>query len=342
MQPGLSNYELYKIGMNILITGVHGFVGSNLVASLKQASTIFGLDIVSPEKEGVAGTFGWNELDLIPPVDVIIHLAGKAHDTQNNAEEQDYFNINVGLTREIFNYFLQSTATRFIFFSSVKAIADTVNGEYLTEETEPRPLTAYGKSKLEAENYIRKQSAEFAGEPTKDRVVSDVIKRIAEKKVYLLRPCMIHGPGNKGNLNLLYKLVSKGIPWPLGAFDNRRSFTSMGNLQFIIQQLIEKEVAPGIYQVADDEPLSTNKIISLIASSQGKKARIWKINARLINIAASAGDTFHLPLNSERLKKLTESYVVSNGKLKKALGIVKLPVSAEEGMKKTLNSFVNV
>ena len=51
------------------------------------------------------------------------------------------------------------------------------------------------------------------------------------KKVYILRPCMIHGPGNKGNLNLLYGVVSKGMPWPLGAFENRRSFTSIGNLQ---------------------------------------------------------------------------------------------------------------
>jgi len=76
---------------------------------------------------------------------------------------------------------------------------------------------------------------------------------------------MIHGPGNKGNLNLLYKLVQKGLPWPLGAFENKRSFTSIDNLTHIITQIIEKEIDPGIYQIADDEALSTNELIQLIA-----------------------------------------------------------------------------
>ena len=140
--------------MNILITGIHGFVGSNLVASLKNQHTIYGLDIVSPQKEGVLNTFIWNKLDEIPPIDVIIHLAGKAHDTKNTAAEKDYFDINVGLTQKIFQHFLKSSATRFIFFSSVKAVADSVTGDFLTEEEVPSPQTPYGKSKLEAERYI--------------------------------------------------------------------------------------------------------------------------------------------------------------------------------------------
>ena len=150
---------------------------------------------------------------------------------------------------------------------------------------------------------------------------------------------MIHGPGNKGNLNLLYKLVQKGIPWPLGAFQNKRSFTSIGNLAFIIQQIIEKDIDPGIYQIADDQPLSTNRLIELISESKNKKAHIWNIKPKIITTLAKLGDDLHLPLNSERLKKLTESYVVSNQKLKNAFGIAKMPVSAEEGMRKTLASF---
>ena len=74
------------------------------------------------------------------------------------------------------------------------------------------------------------------------------------KRVYILRPCMIHGPGNKGNLNLLYQLVSKGLPWPLGGFQNQRSFLSVENLCFVIKELLENESIPsGVYQVADDE-----------------------------------------------------------------------------------------
>ena len=160
-----------------------------------------------------------------------------------------------------------------------------------------------------------------------------------EKKIYILRPCMIHGPGNKGNLNLLYKISQKGYPWPLGAFENKRSFCSIDNILFVVQQLIEKNIEPGIYQVADDEALSTNELIELMASSQNKKAKIWHIPVKLIKATARVGDFSHLPLNSERLKKLTESYIVSNQKIKKALGTEKMPVSAEDGLKKTFESF---
>jgi len=125
----------------------------------------------------------------------------------------------------------------------------------------------------------------------------------------------------------------------LGAFKNKRSFVSVENLGYIIGELINNDIEPGIYQVADDEPLSTNRLIQLIAESKGKKAQIWNVSPKLITLAARLGDRLGLPLNSERLKKLTESYVVSNQKLKKALGIKNMPVSAEEGMKKTLESF---
>ena len=139
--------------MNILITGIHGFVGSNLVAALKVPHTIYGLDIVSPQKEGVVKTFGWSELEQLPPVDAVIHLAGKAHDTKNQTNAQVYFDINTGLTQQIFDWFLLSGAKKFIFFSSVKAAADAVEG-VLTEDVAPAPKGPYGESKMAAEEYI--------------------------------------------------------------------------------------------------------------------------------------------------------------------------------------------
>jgi nucleoside-diphosphate-sugar epimerase len=150
---------------------------------------------------------------------------------------------------------------------------------------------------------------------------------------------MIHGPGNKGNLNLLFNLQKKGFPWPLGAFENKRSFCSIDNISFVVHQLIEKDIEPGIYQVADDEPLSTNRIIALMAESQNNKARIWHIPVQLIKTMARLGDLLHFPLNGDRLRKLTESFVVSNAKIKQALSIKQMPVSALEGLKKTLDSF---
>ena len=310
--------------MTILITGIHGFVGSNLVATLKEQHTIYGLDIVSHQKEGIVKTYGWNELEKIPSLDLIIHLAGLAHDTKNTLDAQEYFEINVGLTKQVFDYFLKSKANKFIFFSSVKAVVDSVQGEMLTEDCLPDPHTPYGKSKLEAERYILSQPIPEG------------------QNIYILRSCMIHGPGNKGNLNLLYKFVKTGIPYPLGVFENMRSFTSIENLTFILKQIIEKDITPGIYQVADDEALSTNEVISQIAIALGKKARIWKLNKQLIITLAKAGDLLHLPLNSERLKKLTENYIVSNTRLKEALGIEYMRFSASEGLRYTLDSFIQI
>ena len=91
--------------------------------------------------------------------------------------------------------------------------------------------------------------------------------------------------------------------------------------------------------MGDDEALSTNELIEEICESLGKKAHIWKLPKGLMNGFAKVGDILHLPLNSERLRKLTESYISSNAKIKKALGIQKMPVDAREGLKVTLASF---
>lgn len=317
--------------MKILITGIHGFVGSNLVNALKGEHTLYGVDIVAPAKDGVAKTFSWKDVEneAIPPVDAIIHLAGKAHDTKNRAAAQVYFDVNTGLTQKIYDYFLKSDAKRFVFFSSVKAAADKVSGEVLTEEVIPAPKGPYGESKIKAEDYILNNGGL--------RMMSE---GLGSKRVFILRPCMIHGPGNKGNLNLLYGVVSKGIPWPLGAFENKRTFTSIDNLCYVVEGLLTKDVPSGIYHMADDEALSTNELIEVMCEAMGKKARIWRINRNLMEAVASIGTTLHLPLNEERLGKLTENYVVSNAKIKKALGIERMPVRAKEGLRKTVLSFL--
>lgn len=313
--------------MKILITGVHGFVGSNLVNALSKEHTIYGLDIVSPQKDGVRFTFSWDFIDKpneIPQVDAIIHLAGKAHDTKNKSAADVYFKVNTGLTQKIYDYYLKSKAKKFIFFSSVKAAADRVEGEYVDENVEPKPVGPYGKSKIKAEEYIRSKESE--------RIASG-------KETYILRPCMIHGPGNKGNLNLLYGVVKKGIPWPLGAFENKRTFTSIDNLCCIIDGILAKDVESGIYNINDDEAVSTNELIEVICSAMGKKAHIWRIPRGLMEGCAKMGGWLHLPLNPERLQKLTENYVSSNAKIKKALGVEQLPVRAKDGLYKTIKSF---
>lgn len=315
--------------MKILITGVHGFVGSNLVETLKSKHTIYGLDIVSPDKDGVTKTYSWTDIDddIIPEVDAIIHLAGKAHDTKNKSAADTYFKVNTGLTKKIFNYYTEhADIKKFIFFSSVKAAVDKVPGDILTEDVTPCPVGPYGESKVKAENYI------------KDCLSSNT-KSYKERDVIILRPCMIHGPGNKGNLNLLYGFVKKNLPWPLGAFENRRTFTSIDNLTFVISNLLAQPVESGIYNMADDVALSTNELIEIMCLAMGQKPHIWCINKSLIKFLANIGNILHLPLNTFRLTKLTENYVVSNAKIKQALGLDSMPVSAKDGLIKTIKNF---
>lgn len=315
--------------MKILITGVHGFVGSNLVSSLSGQNTIYGLDIVAPDKEGVKYTFPWDFLDKedeMPSVDAIVHLAGKAHDTKNQAAADVYFKVNRDLTIKIFDYFCEhKNIKKFIFFSTAKAAADKVDG-ILTEDVIPTPVGPYGESKIAAEDYILKTMKERPSD-------------FEGRGVYIFRPCMIHGPGNKGNLNLLYNVVRKGIPWPLGAFENRRTFTSVENICFAVNGVLTKDVESGIYNMGDDEALSTNELIEEICKSLGKKAHIWRLPKGLMFFVARLGGWLHLPLDSERLRKLTEDYVASNAKIKRALGVERMPVDAREGLMRTLESF---
>lgn len=296
--------------MNIITTGSTGFVGKNLTQYLMNKSDrIIPLSLRS------------GDYQLDDDADAIIHLAGKAHDTKNTSDDAAYYHVNTDLTIALFDKFLQSNIKDFIYFSSVKAVADSVEGT-LIEETKANPQTAYGKSKLKAEAYLLSQQLP------------------SDKRLIIIRPCMIHGEGNKGNLNLLYKVVRFGIPWILADYDNRRSFISIDNLNYLIYEMLHRpEISSGVYNVADDKPISTNALITLIAESINKKSRLLKIPKFGINQLAIIGDKVNLPLNSERLQKLTESYVVSNAKIKQALNIDSLPVSAEQGLLQTIKSF---
>lgn len=296
--------------MKIIITGATGFVGTNLENYLKLSHEVQPMSVrYIPNQQ-----FDWK-------ADAIIHLAGKAHDLKKVSHPQEYYEANYELTKQLFDAFLISDTSVFIFMSTVKAVADSVSG-ILTEDAIPDPKTHYGIAKQQAEQYLLSKELPHG------------------KRVYILRPCMIHGPGNKGNLNLLYQLVSKGLPWPLGAFENQRSFLSVENLCFVIKELLENAMIPsGVYQVADDQPASTNELIQLLGASLEKKTKIWKLPVDGIKVIAKLGDYLYLPINSERLQKLTENYVVSNDKMIAAIG-KPLPIKAEKGLLETFGSFI--
>ena len=283
----------------VYITGITGFIGQNLSHYLGE--NVVGVNLRNHEsfsfEKGAA----------------VVHLAGKAHDLKKASQASEYFAVNTELTKKVFDAFLASEASVFVFMSTIKAAEGNDIG-----------ASAYSQSKYQAEEYILAQ------------------KFPPGKRVYILRPVMVHGPGNKGNLNVLFGAVKRLGVWPLAAFENQRSFVSVENLCFVIKELVDHEnVASGVYVVADEEALSTNELVALAGEALQKKVAFWKVPKGLVYLLAKLGDVLPLPLNSERLEKLTENAVVDASPLLKALGIKSLPLRTLAGFKKTFESFTN-
>ena len=295
--------------MKIIITGASGFVGKNLEHIFQQNGDEVLTLSLRKEK--------WQ----LPTATALIHLAGIEKDTGTASNHDEYFQVNSYLTKKVFQQFLASDINDFIFVSSIKAAADS-SEHIVTEEETPNPLSPYGKSKLLAEELISKYDLP------------------SDKRLIIIRPCLIHGPEDTGNLKLLYKIAQKGIPYPLGGFTNQRSYISIDNLGFLLSEIFKKsDFKSGIYNVADDQSLSTNKLIEIMYGTLGKKAKIINLPVAPINFVANVFSKIGLKFIKEKLNKLTDSFIVSNAKIKKELGIEKLPLSAEEGLKKTIKSF---
>ena len=309
----------------ILITGITGFVGSNLVEYLKSDPSVQLFGFSRNAKEAVKRI---PNIDFIPRIsaevldrymiDTVIHLAGIAHDLSGKFAKEDYQQVNYHWTTEIFTAFSKAKCKSFVFVSSIKAIVDH-SEEEINEDTEPNPLSDYGISKRNAEEYILNHKGNH-------------------QQVYILRPCLIHGPGNKGNLNLLYRFVKIGLPYPLAAFKNSRSFLSIENFCFVINSILKEKLAEGTYLLADDEPISTLELVKLIGEIKGKRIWLMNIPKGIIKGLAKIGSLLHAPFNKATLVKLTENMMVSNRKLSVNLGS-KLPVSAKDGLVKTIKSF---
>lgn len=293
---------------NVSILGATGFIGKNLLNHIPNTQGISLRD--QHWQKNVGG-------------DVWINLVGKAHDHKGTAKEQDFYYANVELAQQIFEEFIISDAKLLIHVSSIAAVEEFESTKALTEDDKNSPFSIYGKTKWAAEKWLLEQ------------------KLPEDKKLIILRPPMVHGEGDKGSLGLLYGLISKGIPYPLASFDNQRSFISIDNFCFFITEIVEqyKKLESGIYHISDDEVVSTKQIIEIIEKVEDKKTPKLSLPKFLVIALAKFGDIIPIPLNTKRLKKMTGNLTVSNQKIKTALGIEKLPLTAKEGLEKTIRSF---
>lgn len=296
----------------LVLGGNNGFIGSHLSKSLAKS---FDCKFVSMRN------FDWLSDNFSP--NCVINLVGKAHDFTGSAKEEDFYYANYELAKKAFQLFIESPANLFIHISSLAAIEEIEAPASLSEIANYNSVTPYGKSKRAAEEWLLEQTLPMG------------------KKMIILRPPMVHGAGDKGNLNQLYKLVSKGIPYPLVKFKNKRSFLSIENFCFFIEQILIKrdKMESGIYHLADDETLSSNEIVKIIKEETGFNTPCLPMPKGIVRWVSKIGDRTTFPLNTWRLKKLTSNLVVSNKKIKIALSIQRLPRTAKEGLRETIRSF---
>ena len=295
--------------MNILLTGATGFVGQNFIKYFTAQKTnfhIFALCRDSAYKNSGYVTWLYNEMDfnkVLSENDIyaVIHLAGKAHDTKNTSKSEVYFEINYSITKKLFDAFANSHASKFIFLSSIKAVGD--DQTYITNSLDlSEPQTPYAKSKREAEKYI--QNFDLS----------------SSKSFYILRPTLIYGPAVKGNLATLVKFANKGLPYPFESFENKRSYLSVNNLSYILIKLIENEYESMTLNIANEDAISTKELIAIIYKALGKKPSSLSFPQAIIKSIATLGNIFPLPINSEKLNKITSSFVVDTAEMIKKLG----------------------
>lgn len=318
-----------RLNNTVLITGFNGFVGRNLVQYLKKSDKyhITGVtrdkNKIKTSKHQIDDIITYEELlGHENGFKIVIHLAGQVIKSgDNDSAEESYNNANYELTKLVYDRFNSSNISqKFIFLSSIHVLTEKPNSA-IDESYPPKPFTYYGKSKFKAETYL-------------------IENKCSEKKTYILRPTMIHGPGNKGNLRSLYNYVTTGAPYFYQTLENQRSFISVENLCFILNELISNNVEEGLYHLADDSPTKTIDLLQTISDVSGMKIRRIKIPRFVLNLLSKVGEYLPIPFDESKYVKLTSDFIVDNSKIKQAID-KPLPISAREGIRHTIESFKN-
>lgn len=262
----------------VLVTGAGGFVGSILIPTLAQT----GHDVlpvyraVTDPNSRPLGTYVRLDIDAntdwrepLKGVDAIVHLAGLAHAPSALHDLEYYRAINVDGTRNLARHAAASGVKRFVYLSTIKVHGEETADHPFSIADAPDPSDAYAVSKLEAERELRQVESETGLE------------------VVIIRPPLVYGPGVKGNLASLVRLIDAGIPIPTAAINNRRDLISVYNLCDCIRVCLCHPNALGLtFLVCDNESLSVNDIISFLADGMGRRVRLVAVPGWLLRSAA--------------------------------------------------------
>lgn len=298
-----------------LVTGAQGFIGAALCRLLQahghRVRAVIRRPGDGPWDESIHCDLGADALPtkLMDGIDGIFHLAGIAH-VQDIAGVADavYQRVNVDATSALLDAAARRGVKGFVYFSSVKAAADP--GPHCVDESwDDPPNDAYGRSKREAEQ----------------RVLA--IGRETGMHVCNLRPCLVYGPGVKGNLARMFDAIKRGTFPSLPEFNNRRSMVSLDDLVDAAWLAMNNRGANGqIYIVADGEPYSTRALFVAISRALGKPVPAWTIPRWALLTAAAVGDfaarITHrpMPVSSAVLDRLRGSACYRSDRLRGELG----------------------
>jgi len=289
----------------VLVTGANGFIGRALcdvlAASGRRVRQAVRMPVPSLPDAMAVGDIGadtdWRT--ALEGVSGVVHLAARTHVLRETATDPltEYRKINVSATERLARSAAAGGVRRLVFVSSVKVNGEHTEERPFTEDGAPRPEDAYGVSKWEAEQALSRIAAETGLE------------------VVVLRPPLVYGPGVKGNFLRLINLVARGVPLPLGAVDNRRSFIYSGNLTGAIATALDASQAAGrTYLVSDGEDVSTPDLVRGLARALGVKPRLLSLPLAALGLGAT------LAGKRAEFARLTGSLQVDSSRIRRELG----------------------
>ncbi len=244
-------------------------------------------------------------------VDAVVHLAARVHTTQETAADPlaEFRKVNVDGTRRLAEAAAQEGVKRFVFLSSVKVNGETTErgGRPLIEEDLPQPEEAYGISKWEAEQVLRK------------------IEQRTGMEVVIIRPPLIYGPAVKANFLRLIQVIERGMPLPFGGIRNQRSLLSLTNLVDLICCCRQHPAAAGeTFLASDGDDVSTPELARRIAQALGKPLRLLRISEWIMKLGGT------ITGKSEQVKRLCSSLQIDSSKARQVLGWTPPCTMAEE------------
>lgn len=308
--------------MNVLVTGAGGFVGGYLSKALLENGNRVSAIVRKPLQEPAAVNVIVSNLSpnddfqaILKGVDVVVHLAGRAHVMNDQASDpyQAYYDVNVRLTKALAEQAASCGVKRFVFLSSVKVNGESTTSKAFAESDAPKPEDDYGKTKYEAEKALNE------------------IARGSAMDVVIIRPPLVYGKGVKANFKSLVQLLQLPIPLPLGSINNKRSMIYVENLvDFIVTCLTHEKAKNQTYLVSDNDDISISQLIRCIKNASNKKALLLPVSESWLKFIFKL--IGKLSLFNRLCNNLQVDITKANGELN-----WQPPFTVEYGISKTIN-----